>query len=1438
MLFTMVMFSQAEWSHAQKKKGRDEVVPVRPVIVDPAILDPIAVENCSAYNGQSEEFDFRDEPNESMGVCQAAWEKTDPEGDGVMEALDLLLASGRFNSWNDISGKPAGIRMSPAGTKSCQCLAKPIPKEMMSGFPEFFEGQFVSTRNCGVRRGDWLFDSCEPIKSVDPDIGGSCPSFRLLKQSSGGPGGVRTQVFGLNGYADPTDVFGLTVYGHQVMSTGFKEMSSHAKWLTELVNRTSPEQWNSAGLAPFGANGFPPRINPVFNTPDSAMLYLELDDANQAMPWIRSTARPECSTGGCPVFSSTYNAVEGDRRIQTFNLSGMFEAGDAVGFKIYGYEVYVKYEPGMSNAELMKLLAERIMSISPKEWAYMTGQQSLMERMHRYPIEISLDSSQVTAARKATYVEPVAVKDSVAELATPIDAIDTTVAIEGSDSTTVSIKMVLDPAQLAIPIVITTKGACKKIPPFAFKPAEGSLGVIDQGSSSSMGVAVYNVSGRTIKECSLFVSDPENFQIKSGPECDGFAAGGACKFELIASPAYSAFGSVVANVYIACGNDLAMSDVAGYRFEVGAIQSPPELYVKPLTLDFGFVKVGSASQIQNMTLVNGGGQRAQDCKVSLDNAEDFVIKNPEACTQIGGGEGCSLDLVAVPKSEGPRKATLFVQCSNAQGQSTVDGIMVNFSAMTPTPSPAMTPSPMALLSFTTPSTADFGTVSVGSAGGPMSLTVVNSGTLDASLCKLSFSGPDAAQFQFDSTCTSVPASTCQSVCQKGCPVGDVCGYDVKLSCCMNYSNPEAAMECPLCKPGSCTFSMTGRPTVAGSMKSHVTLSCGTGGSAISTTNGITMNATDPGGSPTPTATPSCTMEGAVKISNGSCVCPSGYEVANNAAGAQVCRPSLHSNEFARAADSFSDGYPVCGKGRMPLTQNFFLSDISTQSRPLTSFTTLKLGNSYPFAKDNSGDSSTVLPQYLYSAAALKRCVCSSSDVAYDPSTTSISTGRVFSGSGRFVSDLYEVISAASTSNPNPDTYGAVPIAHDASGGQNGYLGSVYYPGHGGSGVAAATCGCPNLNEKATPVSAVSGSGYSCSPALDTSDATTRKYLVLANYDPSVHASGTHLIDPSSPTAKVTRIQLPTASGSYRNYNRRIWTCAPPTYLDVASKTCKIKEDLHMCDNGSTSGVASPVSPNLSGFDHAANPKLACCLNSFDRKNPSSPLKYDCIQSADQSPADFEKLWMSNDPVETGGQSHAMVLTDGSGRPVTGFFTLTGARCGEYSEFAGPIREATVNPAQIASQQTLSGNKMDQNFIQFSGNVIGPPSGVPSWYASKKTVPDQTARPAQAARECPILSRAALVVTCGTDDSPGKLPEQFTDSKGNVHCLAAKTIRVHLRIQQVYKITGMAPIKTFDTVLDIEEAKRSGINIEGMIRARAGTYCPAGSSYVEGSCLFK
>ncbi len=1391
------------------KRVRGTPVPVPTIAAPPAepiLVDPIQIDACRFYEGQFEDFDFRDEPNESIGVCEAAWDRADPRGSAVQEALDLIAASGRFpvqKSWDGVT--PDGILISPNGAKDCQCVANPYPKEFMMGMPDIFWGQFGVSKNCGVRRGQWQFLSCKSTAVVDPGTGGSCPTFTLLKQASEGPGGVRTQVFGVNGMPDSSDVFGLTLYGHNVTSTGFKDAASSAKWLKAQVDQTTPDQWNSAGRAPFGANGFPPRIDPVFNAADSAHLYLYLDDANQAEPWFRSSVRPECNTGGCPVFSSSLNLVEGDRRIQVFTLNGMFSVGDAIGFKIYGNEVLVKYESGMDTQKLAEMLSEQIRSITPDEWAAATGQKSIIERILKYPIDIGA----------------------------------------GSDGTNTVIKMSLDPYQLAMPLLITSKGSCNQAPTFKFDPPGGSLGVIDQGSSASMTVAVFNGSGRPIKGCSIFPSDPDNFQVKAGPECEGFDLGGACKFELLGSPSYNAYGSVAGNLYIACGNDLAMTEVVGFRYEVGAMLSAPDLYVKPLTLDFGMVKVGTASAVQNLTINNLGDQEAQSCKVFLSNAEDFVIKNPEACLNIPGKGGCTLDVVAVPKTDGAKRTTLIAECSNAQSQSTPDGIMVNYSTATPTPTPAVTPAPMALLSFTTPSTADFGTVEVGSSGGPLSLTVVNSGTLDASLCKLAFTGPDAGQFQFDSTCTTVPASSCQTMCQKGCPAGDICGYDVKLSCCVDYSNPAAAMDCPLCKPGSCSISISGRPTVAGAMKSQISLTCGTGGSTSSAANGITMNATQTAASPTPTATPSCSMEGAVKVASGDCVCPTGYEVGTNAVGAQACRPVVPSNEFAKAGDSFSDGYPVCGTGRMPLTSSFFLGDISTQSKPLSSYKVTKLGNVYPFAKDNSADPATVLPQYLYSAAGLKRCVCSASDIAYDSNTTSTSTGKLISGSGRFVSDLYEVITAASTSNPNADTYATVPIAYDGS--SNGYYGSLYYPGHGGSGAAKVSCGCPNLNEKMTAVSSVGGSGYSCAPALDTSDANTQKYMVLANYDPSVHdpsATATQLLDRSSATAKITRIQLPTASGGYRTYNRRIWTCAPPTYLDIASRTCKIKESVHMCDNGDSSGVPSPVSQNLSGstardqFNNAANPKLACCLNSFDRKNPSNALKYDCIHSADQAPSRFDDLWMSTDPVETGGQGNAIVLTDGSGRPVTGFFTLTGARCNEYSEFAGQIREATVNPVQIASQQSLSGNKFDQNSIQFSGNVIGPAPRAASWFSSNKSVPDQASKPAQAARECPILARAALVVNCGSDDVPGQLPQQFTDSKGNVHCLAAKSIKVHLRIQQVYRITGVPPIKTFDSIMDLDEAKRTGINMEGMIRARAGAYCPVGSSYVEGSCLFK
>jgi hypothetical protein len=173
---------------------------------------------------------------------------------------------------------------------------------------------------------------------------------------------------------------------------------------------------------------------------------------------------------------------------------------------------------------------------------------------------------------------------------------------------------------------------------------------------------------------------------------------------------------------------------------------------------------------------------------------------------------------------------------------------------------------------------------------------------------------------------------------------------------------------------------------------------------------------------------------------------------------------------------------------------------------------------------------------------------------------------------------------------------------------------------------------------------------------------------------------------------------------------------------------------HACDDGSGGGNASVVSSFVAGanaaekFQHAVNKKLACCLNSFDIASPAAPLKYDCVDNSTLAVTSFDALWEGADPADSGGQAYAVVLSSGgngkdAGKPLSGFYTLAGARCDSFSEFAGPIRSATVNPGQSTTQQAQAGGSNDACKIVPGTYVANPPANLTSaMTAIGKTVP--------------------------------------------------------------------------------------------------------------------
>ena len=190
--------------------------------------------------------------------------------------------------------------------------------------------------------------------------------------------------------------------------------------------------------------------------------------------------------------------------------------------------------------------------------------------------------------------------------------------------------------------------------------------------------------------------------------------------------------------------------------------------------------------------------------------------------------------------------------------------------------------------------------------------------------------------------------------------------------------------------------------------------------------------------------------------------------------------------------------------------------------------------------------------------------------------------------------------------------------------------------------------------------------------------------------------------------------------------------------------------------------------------------------------------------------------------------------------MTGFYTMSGARCNEFSEFAGVIHSAKVNPGQVSAQQDKAGGSSSSCAIVPGAYTVTPPASMTTGVTGAgKALPydgTSTSDCAQAAamRRCPILVRAAMVASCPSNPTAPVASKQYVDGAGKIHCSAAASIQVHVNIQQIYEVAGMPKMTEVDTVR--ESTSVNAISIESLIQAKAGLNCPDGTNSVGGTCM--
>lgn len=275
-------------------------------------------------------------------------------------------------------------------------------------------------------------------------------------------------------------------------------------------------------------------------------------------------------------------------------------------------------------------------------------------------------------------------------------------------------------------------------------------------------------------------------------------------------------------------------------------------------------------------------------------------------------------------------------------------------------------------------------------------------------------------------------------------------------------------------------------------------------------------------------------------------------------------------------------------------------------------------------------------------------------------------------------------------------------------------------------------------------------------------------------------------------------------------------------FESAPPPCVAIENHHRCDDGSLSGFASAVMPSASPndavrFNNMVNKKLACCMNEFTSNPPPGDAysKFDCVDNGGTQYKNFNELWSSylNEDQDL---MNALYLVNSTGKPLTGFYTLAGARCDDLSEFAAPltgIQPYLLDPKLKTGQQQGTAYPIP-NVKSFADLQV----------KLNKKFPDPNLDPTTALR-CPILVRAAMVAYCPNNPAlPIAQMSYAFPPNGKLRCSVAKAIQIHVQIEQLYEITGSPKMQTIDTVIDPSLTRP--IPIDRIISMKNGNACTA------------
>ena len=182
------------------------------------------------------------------------------------------------------------------------------------------------------------------------------------------------------------------------------------------------------------------------------------------------------------------------------------------------------------------------------------------------------------------------------------------------------------------------------------------------------------------------------------------------------------------------------------KFAFGSTQTGPAATVTPTNLNFGSLVIGTESGSKTITLSNNGGAALAISSIDVTgtNSSDFNQTN-NCGTSVAAGTSCTIDVTFTPAASGMRSASVTITDNAANSPQSV--------SLTGTGAAGTT------LATLSPTSLTFSSQVVGSSSTTQAITLTNGGNAPLSVTSIAVTGANSADFTQTDTCGSSVAAS-------------------------------------------------------------------------------------------------------------------------------------------------------------------------------------------------------------------------------------------------------------------------------------------------------------------------------------------------------------------------------------------------------------------------------------------------------------------------------------------------------------------------------------------------------------------------------------------------------------------------------------------------------------------------------------------------------